>query len=96
MFENEHSIHSIQRGGFWGEGEKMTYKEAGRWSGEKLFPFRTQGSGGAWGPLEGNTQDMVTERVELGEERSHSFPKEKIILWIWGSTEYVEMCVLMK
>jgi len=51
-----------------------------------LFPFRTWGTGGAWGPLEGNTQDMVTESGELEEERSHwqieeevSFPKEKII-----------------
>ena len=51
-----------------------------------MFPFRTWGTGGAWGPLEANTQDMVTESGELGEERSRwqieeevSFPKEKII-----------------
>ena len=75
----------------FGGKRNLTRKQVGEESfeidsGEKLFPFRTWGTGGAWGPLEGNTQDMVTESGELEEERSHwqieeevSFPKEKII-----------------
>lgn len=43
MFENEQSIHSIQRGGLWGEKKKSTRKPVGEESfeidsREKLFP----------------------------------------------------------
>lgn len=51
------------------KNEKLTRKPVGEEifeidSREELFPFRTWGIGGAWGPLEGSTQGLVTGRVE--------------------------------